>query len=177
MQINNKIPFHEFEIRQCNLDDLNLILNLQNETLSNLTEKDLLRENSVDMLEECLCNPHFTIGAWYKGELAGFSVLYFPTKDEENLSLSLKDVDISQAKVANNKLCIVRSKYFGNSLQYHLGTLIEEYAKGKNINLLCATVSPKNKYSLNNMERLGYTCNRTLEKYGFERKLFYKVIK
>lgn len=177
MEDKKKIKFDEFDIKRCGINDIDLIVSLQNETLDNLLEKDLLRKNSLEMLIECLSEPNYTIGAWYKGELAGFSVLYFPHNDKENLSLSLEKINIDNEVVANYKLCIVKKEYIGNSLQYHLGTIIEEYAKHKNVSLLCATVSPQNKFSLNNLDRMGFKCNRTLEKYGYDRLLFYKFIK
>jgi hypothetical protein len=171
-----KIPFDDFIIRQCNIEQLDEILRIQNETLAELPSVDILRANTVQMLEECLKPPHYTVGAWYDGVLAAFSVLYYPHNDEENLSLCLKSVDIAGLKTANNKLCIVRKEYRGNSLQYHLGLLLERQAVSTGVQLMCATVSPKNQYSINNILRLGFTYNRTLKKYGYERNLYYKFL-
>lgn len=171
-----KIQFDNFIIKQCTTSDLNEILVIQNETLVDLSSVDILRENTLQMLEECLCPPHLTLGAWYKGELAAFSVLYYPHDDKENLSIHLKSMDVSGLKTANNKLCIVRKDFRGNSLQYHLGLILECHAVRTGTKLLCATVSPKNSYSINNILRLGYVYNRMLNKYEFERNLYYKFI-
>jgi RimJ/RimL family protein N-acetyltransferase len=156
--------------------ELNDILLLQKETIASLPSPEILRENTAEMLSECLAPPHYTVGAWYNGVFVGFSVLYYPHDDAENLSLSLEGVDLTGLKTANNKLCIVREGYRGNALQYHLGKMLEQHAKNSGTNLLCATVSPKNQYSINNMLRLGFRYNRTLMKYGFERNLYYKFI-
>ena len=51
-----------------------------------------------------------------------------------------------------------------------------EKAKNLGVELLCATVSPNNAYSENNMLKLGYTLNTTLPKYGSLRNIFYKLI-
>lgn len=171
-----KIPFSDFVVRPCTQRDLEDILRIQYEALSDLPSPDILRENTPGMLEECLNYPHFTIGAWYEEKLVAFSVLYYPHDDNENLSILLKDVDVSGLESANNKLCIVSKEFRGNSLQYHLGLIIEQHAISKGTNLLCATVSPHNPYSINNIVRLGYIYNRTLIKYGFERNLYYKLI-
>lgn len=171
-----KIRFEDFIIRQCTPGHLKEVLCLQNETLPDLPSADILRENTPEMLEECLNPPHHTVGAWYKGELAAFSVLYYPNNEKENLSLSLKGIDVSGLITANNKLCIVRKKFRGNSLQYNLGLVLERHAASNGTNLLCATVSPKNPYSINNILRLGFVYNNTLLKYGFERNLYYKFI-
>jgi len=171
-----KIQFEDFVIERCTPKDLKEILEIQNETLSDLPSADILRENTLQMLEECLNPPHLTIGAWYKGVLAAFSVLYYPHDDQENLSLYLKSVDVNGLKTANNKLCIVRKDFRGNSLQYRLGMILERHAIDTETKLLCATVSPKNQFSINNVLRLGFVYNRTLNKYGFERNLYYKFI-
>jgi GNAT superfamily N-acetyltransferase len=129
------------------------------------------------MLTECLNAPHYTVGAWYEGELAGFSVLYYPHDKAEDLSLYLEGVEINGLKAANNKLCIVRKEYRGNELQYRLGMLLEKHARETGTELLCVTVSPKNTPSINNVLRMGFVYNRTLEKYGFERNLYYKYLR
>ena len=171
-----KVQFDDFTIEQCVPGHLDAILEIQNEALAELPSVDVLRENTLQMLEECLKPPHFTIGAWYEGILAAFSVLYYPHDDKENLALHLKSIDVAGLKTANNKLCIVRKDFRGNSLQYHLGLILEHYAKDTGIELICATVSPKNQFSENSILRLGFTYDSTLNKYGFERNLYYKYI-
>lgn len=171
-----KIRFDDFSVKQLTPEHLQDILCIQNETLPDLPSADILRENSPDMLEECLNPPNFTVGAWYGGKLAAFSILYYPHDDEENLSLYLKGIDISGLNTANSKLCIVRKEFRGNSLQYNLGLVLERHAVERGTKLLCATVSPKNPYSMNNMLRLGFVYNRTFTKYGFKRNLYYKFI-
>ena len=99
-----------------------------------------------------------------------------PTSMGEDLSHLLVNVEIQNKKTANYKLCMVEKDFRGNGLQVELGKILEEKAKEKGIELLCATVSPDNVYSRNNMLRLGYTLNTTLPKYGSIRDLFYKFI-
>lgn len=174
-----KIKIDEFLIKSCDASCLPQILQIEQDVLKeleDLNEPDLLRKNTEEMLLECLSPPHITIGAWYDGVLAAFSILYVPTAEPENLSLSLENVNVDGLKTANYKLCIVRKEFRGNSLQYELGVRLEKYAVEAGIGLICLTASPKNKYSVHNVERLGYRYNRTLMKYGFERDLFYKFL-
>jgi hypothetical protein len=171
-----KIRFEDFTIKQCTTNHLDEIVRLQDEVLAGLPSPEFLRANTVEMLEECLRPPHYTVGAWYGEILAGVSVLYYPYTDKENLSLSLVTVDASGLKTANNKLCMVRKEYRGNSLQYRLGLLLERHAVETGVQLLCTTVSPKNEYSINNILRLGFKYDRTLIKYGYERNLYYKFL-
>lgn len=172
-----KIPIDDFEIRICTTDHFSDIIRIQDEAFDALSSPDLLRRNTDEMLMDCLNPPHVTIGAWYNGELAGISILYYPGDDEsDNLSLYLKNVDTKGLKSANYKLCIVKPKYRGNSLQYELGKILEQMAVKSGVKLMCATVHPDNIYSINNVLKLGFIYNRTLTKYGLERNLYYKFI-
>lgn len=172
-----KKQFEDFSVRACLPEDIKEILRIQDETFKTLSCPDFLRKNTPEMLFECLKQPHYTIGAWHKSELAAFAIFYDPgSNDTENLSLYLKGVDLREIRPANFKLCIVRQAYRGNSLQFHLGVLLEQYAKKVGIGLMSATVHPKNIYSINNLLKLGYTYNCALKKYGLERNLYYRFI-
>lgn len=165
-----------FEYRLCTTEDFNQISSIQDEAFRLLDNPDVLRKNTDEMLMSCLKEPHFTLGAFSGDELAAFSVLYFPDESEA-LAPYLKTVDISGKKAANNKLCIVRQKYRGNGLQARLGLMLEKYAKEKGVDLLCATVSPDNPFSMNNMKKMGYTYDSTTKKYGgLDRNIYYKFI-
>lgn len=164
-----------FLIKPCVEEDLKRILDIQEQTFKQLGESDILRRNTPEMLQECLKSPNVTLGAWYNDDLAAFSVLYFPD-DEENLAKLLDNVDVTNLKYANYKLCIVKSEYRGNSLQYSLGTELIKAAKELNVQILCCTASPHNPYSIRNIEKLGFKYNKTLQKYGFERNLYYCIL-
>lgn len=171
-----KLKKSDFEFRLCTPEDFEEILSIQDEAFSLLEDSDILRKNTNEMLFSCLNEPQITLGAFYKGELAAFSVLYFPDESEA-LAPYLKTIDAKDKKDANNKLCIVKNKFRGNGLQSILGLMLEPYAKEKGIDLLCATVSPKNKYSMNNMKKMGYTYDSTTKKYGgLDRNIYYKFI-
>lgn len=172
-----KIPINEFDISICTSKHFNDIIQIQDEAFKKLLSTDILRKNTNKMLMDCLKPPHITLGAWYNGELAAFSILYYPrSNDPDNLSLSLENIDTKEVKSANNKLCIVRPKYRGNSLQYELGKLIEHSAGKSGVKLMCVTVHPDNLHSIDNILKLGYIYNRTLTKYGYKRNLYYKFI-
>lgn len=171
-----KIPFEKFKITYLTKDNLDAVLELQEDTFSKLPSEDLLRRNSPEMFLACFEKPHRSIGAWFEGELAAICILYVPDDPKEDLSLSLQGLNSKGMKSANYKLCIVRDKYRGNRLQYRLGELIENEARKQGIALMCTTVSPDNPHSIRNMLSLGYRYNRTLEKYGYSRNLYYKFL-
>ena len=59
---------------------------------------------------------------------------------------------------------------------YELGKRLLQYAREANADIICATASPDNAYSIANIERLGFVLNKSLEKYGFSRNLYYQLL-
>lgn len=171
-----KLDLSKFEFRECNESDIDEIMAVQDDAFAHLENPELLRKNSREMLLECLNKPHYTVGAYYNGELAAFSVLYYPYTEAENLTGNLLDVDYYGMRYANYKLCIVKHAYIGNSLQYHLANKLLERAEADGVKIICATASPDNVYSIRNIEKLGFKYNRTLEKYGYSRNLYCKIL-
>lgn len=152
------------------------ILEMEAEALSSLDRPDLLRRNTVEMWSSCLRPPHLCLGAWAGAELAGFGVLYVPEKGgAEDLSQLLTRMDARPYSSANYKICIVRPDWRGHHLQVLLGQRLAAAANARGVNLLCATASPHNTASVRSLLRLGYLEDSRVEKYGFERILFYQV--
>lgn len=172
-----KLDITRLDIRECHKEDLAQLLALQEDAFAHLENPDLLRRNTADMLRECLCPPHVTLGAFHNGELVAVTVLYVPEEDAEKLTPYLENVPCDGMASANYKLCIVRHDYRGNGLQYELGKRMEDYATARGFEILCATASPLNTHSVRNIERLGFSYNRTTEKYGLTRNLYYKLLR
>ena len=171
-----KLSQNDFEFYTCSDKDLDNILNLQSCVFASLDNHNLLRRNTKAMFLECVKEPNITIGVKHNNKLIALGILYFPKVLYEDLSGLLINVDIANKKCANYKLCMVKRNYRGNNLQYILGTKLEAYAKEQGVDILCATVHPQNTYSKNNMIKLGYIHNTTIEKYNNIRDLFYKTI-
>jgi GNAT superfamily N-acetyltransferase len=164
-----------FVIRNCGLEQLDEIIDMERETIEILPQPDMLRRNSLEMWRCCLQPPHRCIGVWVGEKMVAFAVLYIPLEDsEEDLSpLLFHRVDTPSA---NYKICIVRPEWRGNHLQVLLGRCLEDEARRRGIRVLCSTASPKNEASIRSLLQLGYSYDQTLEKYGFERNLYYKML-
>lgn len=170
------MDIRDFEFKLCTPKDLDRILEIQEDTLKHLEAPELLRKNTPEMLLECLQAPNVTVGAWYQGRLVAFSILYFPQEEAECLASALDGVDVAGLRSVNYKLCIVDRAFRGHSLQYELGKRLLQYAREANADIICATASPDNAYSIANIERLGFVLNKSLEKYGFSRNLYYQLL-
>lgn len=163
-------------IRRCFSDDIDDIASLEKDTLASLTDISLLRANGKDSLRGCLFSPHATFGAFNGDRLVAFSILYCPGDDlGENLSQYLCE-SLRSYNSANFKLCIVHPEYRGNNLQVQLGKCVEQQARQQGVELLCATVSPRNAPSQKNLSLLGYTPGPNVIKYTYPRIIYYKEL-
>lgn len=157
---------------------LDNVLRLESVVLSGLERFDLLRRNSREMWQQCLQPPHTALGMMSESEqLVALAVLYIPEPDgDENLSKYLKSIQEKGLRCGNYKICLVHPDWRGQGLQQRLGQHIETIAQQQGIRMLCSTVSPHNPASRCSMEHLGYQSDGTIEKYGFERMLYYKML-
>ena len=170
-----------FDIRPCGLEDIEAVRGLEGEVLAALERPDQLRRNTEEMWRACLQAPHLCLGAWVRGDDAGqeaalvaVAVLFVPAEgDGEALAPLLQSVEGKGLPAANFKICMVHPQWRGHGLQVTLGEELQEEARKRSIRLLCATASPHNMASVRSLQKLGYTPDHTLTKYGFERTLFY----
>jgi len=163
--------------QKCDKTHLADIMKIQRDALLIMTDKTLLRENSEDKLALCLLEPHYTLGAFYEDKLIAFAILYVGGETEENLGLSLEDIDHVANDVVNLKLIIVSKEFRGNKLQISLVRKLEELAIEKRFYYICATIATNNEHSTKNFEKLGYHFEKQEIKYeGFMRNLYRKVL-
>lgn len=174
----NRRKNDHYTIRHLGPEALSDILLIQQEALTLITDARLLRANSVQMLTECLAEPHSAIGAFsQEGEMAAFAILYVPGLDDENIALSAGWTEEEAAKSCNLKLVIVRPAHRGQGLQRRLMNILEQEARTRGFSSLWATVSPMNTYSRRNIIACGYHCVGQHDKYGgMLRDLFCKTI-
>jgi len=79
--------------------------------------------------------------------------------------------------VANFESTIVHPEYRGNSLQKIIIENLEELAKADNIKCIGVTAAPDNKYSVENIKKLGFEIVKEKIKYGgLKRYVFRKNI-
>lgn len=172
---NNNI----LEFRYLTLSDFDLLLELESVVFENLPDRSTLRLNSRSMWSSCFVEPNKILAAFQGGFLVAVSVLYFPACDEDdNLSKLLLTIPTDSRGLvsANHKICLVHPDYRGLGLQVSLARLLERYAVGVGVDILCATISPNNPHSRSNALAMGMIYDSTISKYGSERDLFYKFL-
>lgn len=162
------------EFRQCQPSDLDAVLVLNQRVYESLEDKTLLRLNSTEMIASCLAEPNVTIGAWDGDRLVAIGILYVPQVEEEDLS---HYVENAVFPAANQKLYLVDAAYRGQGLQRKIIRLIEDIARQKGFAMLCTTIAPHNKFSINNFIAEGYVYSTTVVKYGgLKRNIYNKVL-
>lgn len=166
-----------FAFLECAPVHIDEILAIQEDAFAHMEHPDWLRRNPREMLLACLGPPHVTVGAFVGTLIAGFAILYFGERTEENLGRSLGFSGEALPDIANFKLAIVRPQYRGHSLQRCLAAELETIARQRGVKLLCATVHPGNVASRVSMERSGYRFAKQLIKYGgLQRDLYCKEL-
>ena len=110
------------ELRRCQPDDLQAIIDLNETIYAALPDKSVLRHNSPEMIASCLEEPNVTFGIWDGNLLVAIGMLYVPQCLEEDHAHDLDLVE--EYKSANQKLFLVREGYRGQGL-HHSGT--EQY--------------------------------------------------
>lgn len=166
----------EFIFKELDESYIKEILELQEKTFDWIKNKDILIRNSRETFLRCLNKPNLTLGAFNNDDLAGIAILQFPEREDENLSLLLEGIDISNEKIANYKLVIVDKKYLGNGLQRKFGEELTKRGKEMGVTLFLSTISPDNPHSLNNAIKLGSKINRQIDRFGHKRYLLYKFL-
>jgi len=166
----------ELFIRKCTKTDINDILKLQEYVIEHLKDKSVLRCNTEEMFIHCMQEPNLTLGVYHNNILIALSIFVDERGTSEDLSVNIKKDNNDVC--ANFKLVIVKDDYRGMHLQRNLMWILERYAYENGYTKLCTTVSPDNKYSLNNIEKSSYKFEMEVIKYGgLNRYLYVKDIK
>ncbi len=159
------------------------LYDLQEEVFKEGYNEDLLRHNSLEDFNRIFKYKHTIIGIFYNNQLVSFGILYISDKNEILSSNELKILSrlCGEKKEILNvgvvKLIIVKKQFRGKGYQRQILACFEKFALSNNINLLIASVSLLNIYSLNNFQMMGYVKYKMKKLYGgHKRIIFYKFI-
>lgn len=168
--------FDNMYIRTLKEDDLDAILELQEKTILGLKDSTVLRKNTPEILMQSLSRENIALGAFIENDLVavGFAVNPLPPETDLRINLQTHSVD----KALDLKLIIVKDEYRGNGLQKALTWVLEKIAHVHGYTHFCASVSPNNSYSLNNVLSMGYEYDHQEELYdGLLRNIYVKELK
>lgn len=108
--------------------------------------------------------------------LAGAFAVVYPGTDEHNYGYALRFSEQQLKKVIHMDTAVVHPAYRGLGLQRKLTAEAESALTGQGERILMSTVHPDNRFSLQNMQSMGYEVLARVEKYGSVRYVTRKYI-
>ena len=164
------------ELKELNMSYLDKIMELQKIIIDGLENKELYADSKQEEFEEYInCNEKIIGCLTNEDELIAMGVYAKKGYDESNYAYDIGLNGEEVLKVAQIESTIVKSEYRGNKLQRLICEELEKIARKDNIEILSATASPYNKFSVNTFMNLGYEIKKDKLKYGGLRR--YVLVK
>lgn len=154
-------------LRGCGEEDLDAVMTLQSAVCAALPDGDLFVPSEREDNAALLLPPNFILGCFDGGTLAAYGSFAVPGESSGNYGWDLGwpvEKLLSCGKVDS---IVVLPAYRGLGLQRRLlGGILDRAARIPGISCLLATVSPKNSYSLHNVQAAGFEILMKKRKYG-----------
>lgn len=172
-------------IQRAKQSDVSTITNMMQEAIALLPDPAWYVADDEDFVRCHIKETGFVLNAFWNGAIAGFLMIRFPEKSEDNLGYSLFEEWNSQnldpkaelLKTAHMESVVVRPSFRGHHIQKELITEAISILKKQNFRHLMATVHPENKASLISFQKNGFQIKATVKKYGgLSRHILYRAI-
>ncbi len=156
----------EFPVRKCTDADLDAIMALQETVYNALENKELFvtssrEENAVNLVE-----PNFILGCFNGEQLIAYCSLAVPGENNDNLGWDLGWQPEKVRSCARLDTVAVHPDYRGGIQQRLMHRALAFAAENRCIQCILTTVSPQNKYSLHNVQAMGFEILMKKLKYG-----------
>jgi len=179
-KIEKKVELPIFDLRNCDRNDYSKIIEIQDKVMTDLKKSQnekLFIPTENEKIREYLGheNVFFTCVCTSKKYICAYSYTFFDDNIEYNLSRYF-----ANEKVATFDTVVVLPDFRGNKLHDKLLKFSIEEAKKRNYDIIAATISPDNIYSLNNFMRNSFELLKTTEEgqyEGYKRYVMYKKLK
>ncbi|MEN8078340.1 GNAT family N-acetyltransferase [Clostridioides difficile] len=166
----------EAKLKELEISYLDKIMELQKIIIDGLENKELYADTDREEFEEYIKENGKIIGyVTNDDELIAMGVYAQKGYDESNYAYDIDLEGEEVLKVAQIESTVVREDYRGNKLQKIICEELERIAVNNNIEILCATASPYNQFSVNTFINLGYEIKKDKLKYGGLRR--YVLVK
>ena len=164
---NKDGDFVEVVFKKLDISYINKIMELQEEVIDNLMDKNLYAPTDREEFIMYMENGAYILGiVTLDDELISMGVYVEFGYNECNYGYDLDIKGDELLLVGQIESTVVKEEYRGNGLQQLICSKLEEVAKEKNKRILGVTVAPENHYSLSNFKKMGYTVEKEKLKYG-----------
>ncbi|MCZ2260856.1 GNAT family N-acetyltransferase [Sporosarcina sp. G11-34] len=156
----------EIAIERLTKDHVDVVLELQQTVIDELTTKSVLEPLSKDEFLFMLNGKGLMIGAFYNEKLIAFRAMLEPELDDEHLG---KDAGLPESEwpfVLYSEITNINPEFRGNNLQVLLGKILMDEVDTKRFRYICTTVAPFNIASLKDKFAHGLKIVSLKIKYG-----------
>lgn len=154
-------------MKELDLSYIKKIMNLQENILSGIENKEIYAASTADEFEEIILSKGKIIGCvTEEDDLIAMGVYVENGYDDHNYGYDLEIQGEELLKVCQIESTVVDEDYRGNRLQKIICETIENIAKRREMKLITATASPYNPFSVNTFISLGYEIKKDKLKYG-----------
>ena len=152
------------QVRKAVPAERDALLAMQDKVLKALPDPDYYIPNQPDELADNIAN-HLVIGVWTGDTPIAMGIVRYDGSNGHNYA-SYLDVPASDLPLwANADTTIVDPEWRGNQLQKKLLDTMILWRRPEMVGMGC-TVSPKNSFSLHNVEAAGFSVHTRREMYG-----------
>lgn len=164
-------------IRKGTLADTEPFIELLQIAWKHMENKGWLYLDSPEEVREMMADGTMKLWVAMDGErlAAAFDIL-IPGLDSYNYGYDLGFEEDQLLQTVNMDTIVVHPEYRGQGLQRKLMMEAEKWAGEQGFRMLMCTVHPDNRFSLDNMLKIGYRIEKTLPKYGSVRHVLCKQI-
>lgn len=167
-----------FEIREIGSQYINELYAIQQDVFEEGYDENLLRKNSLIDFQNVFYQNHLVLGAFLKDRLVAFAILLINPSNNELIEKASSFLQIKKnLNLAVAKVIIVKKQYRGHGLQQHFLKLFEKFCFNHEIEMIVASVSPLNIYSLHNFKLKGFKIVGKSKLYGgYLRYILFKKV-
>ncbi len=167
----------EIVIRKGKMEDVENFIRLLQDVRAGMEHKEWFYLDPPEDVWEMMKNGTMQLWVAMDGDrMAAAFDLLTPGLEAYNYGYELNFSQDQLMKVINMDTAAVHPNYRGMGLQKRLLETAEQDVLGAGERILLCTVHPENRFSLNNVLKLGYTVQKKTEMYGSVRCILRKDI-
>lgn len=151
-------------VRKAVPEELEALFALQDRVCKSMADPDQFIPNGKEEMLDNITN-HLTIGVWVDDTPIALAIVHYDGVGSKNYANYLGVPESDKVLWANADTVIVDPVWRGNGLQQRLVKVFCQWRKPEIIGMGC-TVSPKNQYSLKNMQDCGFQISSRRTMYG-----------
>lgn len=165
-------------LKKLDLSYIDQMIDLQQQVVEGLEDPQIYVASERNEFEAELNNGGVVLGfVTEENQLIAMGIYVEKGYDKHNYAYDLELEGEKVLRVGQIECTIVSAEFRGNRLQQILCEALEVISKVNGMEIICATASPYNEFSVNTFKKLGYEVKKDKLKYGgLRRYVLVKVL-